>query len=226
MLYLVLAGFGRGLALGPGRWVRWVLWRHGGERDELRHTGAGLCNWLIVEYGLPGVTVEETDLGDHYEPQTKTIRLAPLHYGRRSVAATAVALHEFGHALQDREGYKPLVVRQQMVAVTGRVERLASFALLVTPMVAPVAPGAARLLLLCGALGMLLGIPARFVTLPVEFDASFARALPLIRKHGLLESKQVRAAHQVLLACALTYAASALAGLLSIRRWARLVFRR
>ena len=224
--FLLLLLFGLGLVLGPGIWVRWVLWRHDRKLDEIRHTGAGLCNWLIMEYGLLGVSVEETDRGDHYDPRTKTIRLSPRYYGRRSVTATAVALHEFGHALQHRDRYQPLLIRQQVVGITGAAERLASFALLGGPMVAPVAPGATRVLLLCGALAMLAGIPARIVTLPVEFNASFARALPLIREHDLLPEEEARAAHQILLACALTYVASALSGLLSIRRWVRLVLRR
>lgn len=173
-----------------------------------------------------GVQVEQTEQGDHYDPTTRTIRLSPQHYGRHSVTATAVALHEFGHALQHQAQYRPLAVRQQVVGMANRAERMASFALLLSPASLPVAPGAGRWLFLVGVLGMLLAIPVRFVTLPVEFDASFGRAMPLIREHGLLREDQMRGARTVLLACALTYAASALSGLLSVSRWLRVLMRR
>lgn len=226
MPYLLLALFVLGLLLGPQLWVRWVLWRHDRDREELTHTGAGLANWLIQELGLHGVSVEETARGDHYDPTTRTVRLSKRFYGRRSVTATAVALHELGHALQHNESYRPLLVRQRIVGVTGVAERAGGLALLAGPGLAAVAPGLGRLLLVVGALSMLASVPAQLATLPVELDASFRRALPLLRRHQLLPARELGSARQILLACALTYVAAALSSLLNVRRWVRIVLRR
>jgi Zn-dependent membrane protease YugP len=62
------------------------------------------------------------------------------------------------------------------------------------------------------------------VTLPVEFDASFNRALPILDRDGYLPKQDLPAARRILKACALTYVAAALVNLLNLWRWIR-VFR-
>ena len=62
------------------------------------------------------------------------------------------------------------------------------------------------------------------VTLPVEFDASFARALPILER-GYLGPADLPAARRILTACALTYVAGALVSVLNFRRWIRLLRR-
>ena len=59
------------------------------------------------------------------------------------------------------------------------------------------------------------------VTLPVEFDASFNRALPILDQGGYLPPDDMPAARRILMACALTYVAASLAGLLNLWRWIR-----
>ena len=54
---------------------------------------------------LSHVKVEETKLGDHYDPDAKAVRLLPQHMNGRSLSAVVIAAHEAGHAMQDATGY-------------------------------------------------------------------------------------------------------------------------
>jgi Zn-dependent membrane protease YugP len=63
------------------------------------------------------------------------------------------------------------------------------------------------------------------ITLPVEFDASFKRALPVLEAGNYLQEKDMAHARKILLACALTYVAQSLSGLFNIWRWMT-IFRR
>ncbi len=57
------------------------------------------------------------------------------------------------------------------------------------------------------------------LTLPTEFDASFGRAMPLIRQHDILRREDIPRARKLLTAAALTYVSQALQSLLNIARW-------
>ena len=60
-------------------------------------------------------------------------------------------------------------------------------------------------------------------TLPVEFDASFGKALPVLARGRYLAAGDLPAARGVLKAAAYTYVAAALATLLDIARWFRML---
>lgn len=61
------------------------------------------------------------------------------------------------------------------------------------------------------------------VTLPVEFDASFRKALPILEEGGYLAREDMPAARRVLRAAAFTYLAAALVTLIDLARWTRLL---
>ncbi|MBH0203594.1 MAG: hypothetical protein HP496_15165 [Nitrospira sp.] len=54
---------------------------------------------------------------------------------------------------------------------------------------------------------------------PVEWDASFRRAIPVLRQGQYLTPDDERGAHSILTAAALTYVAASLASLLNLWRW-------
>ena len=129
--------------------------------------------------------VERFDGGDHYSPQDKVVRLSAANFDGKSVTAVAVAAHEVGHALQDRDGYRPLQLRQQLVGYSVAIERTGSILLMATPIVFAIFRSPVILL---GELVVGLGIMASTVvihalTLPTEFDASFKRALPILENY-------------------------------------------
>lgn len=214
------------LITGPGLWARHVLERYG--RDEyFSGTGIDLARILVRDLNLTDVRVETTDLGDHYDPREKVVRLNPANTGRRSLTAVVVAAHEVGHALQDQSGDGLLRFRTGLVMFGVWAERIGAAAIMIAPLLGAAlqVPLVGRMLLVAAVL--VLGIPVlvHLVTLPVEIDASFNRALPLLKTGKYIPLEDQGAARQILTACALTYLAQALASMFNILRWAR-IFRR
>lgn len=217
LLLLIAAVF------GPSLWVRSVMARHSGDRPDFPGTGGELARHLLDLADLQAVGVEETERGDHYDPAAKAVRLSPDNHDGRSITAIAVAAHEVGHAVQDRDGYGPLRARTNLVKWIGPLQKAGSMIIMVT-----FAAGAVSLSPALGLLGVGTGIAVmagaviiQLVTLPVEFDASFGRALPALDRGGYLAPEDMPAARQVLRAAALTYVAASLAGLLNLWRWIR-----
>ncbi len=209
----------------PNWWIGRVLRRHGADRPDLPGTGGELARHLLDEFGLRGVAVEPAADGDHYDPDARAVRLLPQHHDGRSVAAVAIAAHEVAHALQHARGEPGFARRVNLVGRLIWVDRLATGILLLAP-VALIAFKSPLLVVLQVAAGIaLLGIrvAVHLVTLPVEFDASFAKALPVLEGRGYLSGRDVPAARSVLRAAAYTYVAAALATLLDVARWFRIL---
>ncbi|MGD9783067.1 MAG: zinc metallopeptidase [Hyphomicrobiaceae bacterium] len=214
-----------GLATLPQLWVKHVLARHSGERADFPGSGGELARHLLDGMKLGGVRVEETTLGDHYDPETKTVRLLPQHMRGRSLTAVVVAAHEVGHAMQDATGYGPLAARTRMAKQARSIERLGSILMLTAPLLLVIfkAPALVLLQLVAGLLILSSSILMHALTLPVEFDASFARALPVLKAGGYVGDKDMPAARQILKAAAFTYVAAAAMSLLDVMRWLRML---
>ncbi len=112
-----------GLIFGPSLWVKLVMRRHSSENPEMPGTGGELAKHLIERFSLKDVKVEVTELGDHYDPTEKKVRLLREHYESKSLTAIAIAAHEVGHAIQDQQGDKRLTTRTKMVPVVDKVAR-------------------------------------------------------------------------------------------------------
>jgi Zn-dependent membrane protease YugP len=212
------------LVFGPQWWIRHVLRKHGADRPDLPGTGGELARHLLDEVKLAEVKVEVTDKGDHYDPESRAVRLMPQHHDARSVAAVAIAAHEVSHAIQHARGERSFVRRVELVRQLIWVERLAMGVLLLAPVVFILVKSPALALLQVAAAVALLGIrvAVHVVTLPVEFDASFAKALPVLEGRRYLSGQDMPAARSVLRAAAFTYVAAALATLLDVARWFRI----
>jgi Zn-dependent membrane protease YugP len=211
------------LVFGPSWWIKHVLKKHGVERPDLPGTGAEFARHLLDEAKLPDVKVEVTDQGDHYDPTDRTVRLLPQHHDVRSVAAVAVAAHEVSHAIQHARGEPAFQRRFELVSKLVWVQRLATGVLLLAPVMfflvkAPLLMG---LQILAAVALMGIGVAVHIVTLPVEFDASFGKALPVLEGRRYLSEQDMPAARSVLKAAAYTYVAAALSTLLNIARWFR-----
>ena len=86
-------------------------------------------------------------------------------------------------------------------------------------------PTAGIFMFIAGMAILVLPVLIHLVTLPVEWDASFKRALPLLTAGDYIPEDDLPAARRILTACALTYVASALASLLNLWRWIRVLRR-
>ena len=211
------------LVLGPQLWVRRVMLRHSDERSDIPGTGGELARHLLDSAGLQQVAVDITDSGDHYDTGARRVRLTPLVFHGRSLTAVAVAAHEVGHALQHAEGQALLAMRTRLAKVAIVIERVASVVLLLAPVVALFTHAPAIFLLQLGlGVGLMsLQIVLHMLTLPVELDASFRRALPILENGRYVASENIPAVRQVLGAAAWTYVAAALVSLLNVMRWFR-----
>jgi Zn-dependent membrane protease YugP len=221
MPYLILVLVFLLLIFGPNLWVQRVLAKYSRPADRYPGTGGELARHLLDQLGLQRVQVEVTDKGDHYDPESKTVRLSPDKFNGRSLTAIAVAAHEVGHAHQDSTGYGPLKWRSRLVKIAAPGERLGAAVLMLAPLVTLItrAPVAGLLMLLGGFLVLGLGAVIHLVTLPMELDASFGRAMPMLKQGGFLKSGDERHARKLLTAAACTYVAVSLMSLLNVSRW-------
>jgi len=209
------------LIFGPGLWVRKVMSRYSSPVDRYDGTGGELARHLLDTHDLQHVKVEETLVGDHYDPAEKVIRLTPEKLNGRSLTAVTVAAHEVGHALQDASAYPPLKIRSQLIMLTRPVERLGAGILMAAPLIGLLtrAPLVSLLMVLGGLMSLATTTLVHLVTLPTELDASFVRALPMLEKAGILKPVDLPHARRLLKAAALTYLSASLASLLNIARW-------
>ena len=215
------------LIFGPGLWVRRVMSRYSTPGDRYVGTGGELARHLLDSGKLQSVRVEESTQGDHYDPLEKVVRLTPEKFSGHSLTAVTVAAHEVGHALQDANGYAPLKLRTRLVMATRPLERLGAGILMAAPLIGALtrAPSVSVLMILGGLLSLGTTALVHLITLPTELDASFVRALPLLRQDGILKPADLPHARRLLKAAALTYLSASLASLLNIARWWALVRR-
>lgn len=215
------------VVLGPQIWVKWVIRSAQKPADRYPGNGASFARHLLDKYGLEQVQVEMTSVGDHYDPQSKTVRLIEPHYSRNSLAAVTIAAHEVGHAIQDADQYLPLKTRSRLAPLAGWGQRVALIAVWLIPVttVAVQAPAGIRLLAIIAVVGLLFATLLHLITLPVEWDASFKRAWPALRAGNYLKSQDHQRARQLLTAAAMTYVAAALISVLNWRFWMQVLRR-
>ena len=216
------------LIFGPSLWVKLVMRRHSSEKPEIPGTGGELAKHLIKRFSLKNVEVEVTELGDHYDPTEKKVRLLREHYESKSLTAIAIAAHEVGHAIQDQQGDKRLATRTKMVPVVDKVARWSVVIISLSPIIGIITrhPMPFSLLLLIGLSGFIARMMIHAVTLPIEFDASFSKALPLLREGHYISQSDEKAVSSILRAAALTYVSAALADILNLGRWIVILSRR
>ena len=184
-----------------------------------RFTGEEAAERLIPTGGLYGVRVEgvQGDLTDHYDPRQKVLRLSSGVYGQSSIAALAIAAHELGHALQDKDGYFALRLRSALVPAVNIGSYLGWILILIGMFLQ--ATGIAWL----GVAVFSGGVIFALATLPVELNAS-ARARELLRNSGLIVSdEEMRGVSSVLNAAAWTYVAGLFAAVMQLLYWVTVV---
>ena len=165
-------------------------------------TAQRVAQHILDSSAISGVTYDKAQrqLGDHYDPRTKTLRLSDPDSS--SVAAIGVAAHEAGHAMQHVQGYGPLALRTAIVPVAQFGSQLALPLFFLGLLFQTPALITAGIILFAAAVLFTL------VTLPVEFDAS-RRAVASLRTTGLVTTEELGAVKEVLFAAALTYVAAA-----------------
>jgi hypothetical protein len=227
MIYILAIILVLALILGPQLWVRRVLDRYNRmDEENFPGTGGELARHLLDRYDLQEVKVEITESGDHYDPSARAVRLTRDKFDGRTLTAITVAAHECGHAFQHAAAEPLFLLRTRVASISIFAQRIGSLLLFAAPFIVLVTrlPSAALFNISGAFLIMGFAIVMHLLTLPVELDASFKKALPLLSS-GYLTERQVPAARSILRAAAWTYVAASLASLLNFWRWIALLRR-
>lgn len=211
----------------PQWWAQWTFNRHSRSRDDIPGSGGELARHLLDRFGMHDVGVETTERGDHYDPEARCVRLSPQYHSGKSLTAVAVAAHEVGHAIQHHRGENLLALRTRLVRIAQVAQQLGALFMFAIPVITAITrlPQSGLIMFVIGLLSMGLASVVHLVTLPVEWDASFGKALPILRRGNYVSESDEKAVRQILRAAALTYLAASLASLLNLWRWLRF-FRR
>ena len=161
-------------------------------------------------------------LSDHYHPAKHIINLSESTYSSNSVAAVAVAAHEVGHVMQNKDGYFFYRIRTALVPVVNFGSRLAMPLVLVGLIVditaSSVNPNVGFYIAMGGVVLYFGTLLFALITLPVELDAS-KRAKRMLKEAGIISDSELPYAKNVLSAAAMTYLASLLTSLVYFLRF-------
>ncbi len=177
-------------------------------------TGYDVARKILDKNKLNDIIILETkgNLTDHYDPARKTIKLSTDIYHGSSIASLAVAAHECGHAIQDKDGYKPMRIRSKIIPTVNICTRIGYLAIVIGIIFS-------YTLIEVGIVLLLSMLVFQLITLPVEFNASH-RAIKELERLNLIDEEEKSSAKNMLIAAAFTYVASVLSTLLEILRYA------
>ncbi len=176
-------------------------------------TGAEAAREILKRNNLGNININQVEgnLSDHYDPKKKVLNLSSDVYSNNTISAVGVAAHEVGHAVQDKEDYKPLSLRASLVPAANIGSSfglpLAIFGFFIR----------ADFLIMTGFVLFSAAFLFHLVTLPVEFNAS-NRAISNLKSANILTEKELKGAKKVLKAAAFTYVATTLVALANLLR--------
>ena len=205
------------LSTAPVSWLNYVFHKNDQILINMPFTGLEFGKLILKDYGLTEVKIEKSLSVDHYDLLEKKVKVTQDRLSKKSLTAISIVCHEIGHAIQHKEKYKALEQRTSLVRNTAWISQIGSSILLIgIPTI--LATGYYPLIKVClllALLSLLIGIIVHLITLEVELDASFNKALPiLIEKvppeyHGACKS--------ILRAAAFTYVIGVVRNFVSLR---------
>lgn len=221
MPFILILIVGIAVLFGPQWWAQYTFRRYAKPLDRIQGTGAELARHLLDRFEMQHVKVEMAAAdSDHYDPTDKTVRLSPSNFENKSLTAVAVAAHEVGHAIQHFRNEPLLAWRSRLAIFANSIQKFGVAAMMLMPIItaATRVPAIGGITFLIGIGSMLVATLVHLVTLPVEIDASFKKALPILET-GYVDAEDIPKVRQILRAAALTYLAGSLSSLLNLWRW-------
>ncbi len=182
-------------------------------------TGAEIARLMLADNGITDVKVISVagQLTDHYNPADKTVNLSEEVFHGRNAAATAVAAHECGHAVQHAKAYSMLQFRSAMVPIQNISASVLNF-MMMAMMFGSFFAGsflpwqtALMIIIACYAVFALFAL----ITLPVEFDAS-NRALAWVKSRNIVNANEYDMAKDALNSAAMTYVVAAIGAVVTL----------
>lgn len=181
-------------------------------KNKQKLSGQEVARKILDYNGLSNVHIVEVKgtLTDHYDPSHKVVRLSSDIYHGETIAASSVAAHECGHAIQDKDNYKWMIIRSNLVPLVNFMTYSAYIIFFISILL--------QINYITYAIALVfLSLIFQIITLPVEFNAS-SRALKNLEELELLEKKEITGSKEVLDSAALTYVASVISQLLNLIR--------
>lgn len=221
MFYAIFALLFLALSILPGMWTRMTLSRYSKPRKDIQYNGEEFAKALIRKFKLHNVSVEAApNNGDHYDPTDKVVRLSPDRMKTNSLTAIAVAAHEVGHALQDATQYPGFAASGKVRVAAHHFRQMGTWVFVLAPVVALISknPIIGMITAAIALMSYFLSAAVHLFNLPIEFDASFKRALPILEDCEYLSESDLKAARKILKAAAMTYVAGALLNILPFGR--------
>ena len=182
-------------------------------------SGQEVAEKMLRDHGITDVQIicTEGQLTDHYNPANRTVNLSKGVYSGRNAAATAVAAHEVGHAVQHATAYSMLQFRSAMVPVQNISGTIINIIVMASifggAFLFQTFPMQTVLYVIIGAYSVMTLFT--LITLPVEFDAS-KRALVWMTASGVVTSTEKSKAQDALKWAAMTYVVAALGAVLTL----------
>lgn len=226
-MYLILSL----LILGISWLVQWRLKSKFEQYSKVpsfkNRSGAEVAAQMLKDNGIYDVKIQSVDgkLTDHYNPFDKTVNLSPDVYEGRGVAATAIAAHECGHAVQHAHAYFWLGLRSRVVPAVSFASNWVQWILLAGMVLMAFAGIVGVWVLLVGIILFAFTTLFSFITLPVEFDAS-NRALKWLESSGTTTAEEHYMAKDALTWAAMTYVVAALGSLVTLLYYISIFLRR
>lgn len=179
--------------------------------NEKKLTGFDVARRILDENNLGEIYVVETKgtMSDHYDPGRKTVRLSTDVYHGTSISSLAIAAHECGHAIQDKEGYTWFKIRSMIFPIINIGQKIAYVVMIIGLFLS-------YMNYVYAAIGFtFLGLLFELVTLPVEFDAS-KRAKKIVLSDGMISDSEKSGVDAVLNSTAFTYVAAVISSMLEM----------
>lgn len=210
MLKIALAVVALLCLLLPQWWIKRVLKKHNHNNESVRGTGGELAAHLCQRFDLQVELIKgENDL-NYYDSEKRQVVIQSDYFDNKSLTAVAVVAHEIAHAIQDKLQSKLLKLRLASVKATSWIRNLGKISMLVSLPMILFQPRLALLVLAFGVASHALHLLVCLITVPVELDASFNIALPLLISGNYIKKNEIGAVRQVLRACAWTYVANSM----------------
>ena len=205
------------LSILPMAWLNYVFKKNDGILINMPFTGLEFGETILNEIGLNDVKIEKSLTVDHYDLSEKKVKVTEDRLSKKSLTAISIVCHEIGHAIQHKQKYKPLEQRTTLVKNTAWISQLGS-GLLMVGIPTILATGSYNLIKVClllVLLSLLIGVVVHLITLEVELDASFNKALPIIKDK--VPSEYHNACESILKAAAFTYVIGVVRNFISLR---------
>jgi len=205
------------LSILPMAWLNYVFKKNDAILINMPFTGLEFGETILNEIGLNDVKIEKSLTVDHYDLSEKKVKVTEDRLSKKSLTAISIVCHEIGHAIQHKQKYKPLEQRTTLVKNTAWISQLGS-GLLMVGIPTILATGSYNLIKVClllVLLSLLIGVVVHLITLEVELDASFNKALPIIKDK--VPSEYHNACESILKAAAFTYVIGVVRNFISLR---------